>query len=317
MTESQENMDAVTSNPGVFELPTPESLELRQHADALRGAERTTWDESDESGQEFPMIVWLRGDEPWFTQFDMDADAVMAALGIKRSRLTQISGRDLRVGRVRMDRYIRPVYRSLDVEQYLKWTRATASHQKSSDAIKIAVDQLQEQSNRIQSTLDSISHAFTESIKHEMSSFIAETVSQGLAPMEEGLVSFRDTVLDMAAQMNSRIVESSEIMRTASESMQSTLQETARQQAAALELMTLQLNQTSEKTAVMEERLTAWDNLLTENLRAIASDLELLKKPARFEKAVSRKAFKTRSAAPSAAKPKIALRAAPGRRKPK
>ena len=63
----------------------------------------------------------------------------MHALGIKRSRLTQISGRDLRVGRVRVDRYIRPVYRSNDIEKYLAWTRATASHQKSSDAIKTAV----------------------------------------------------------------------------------------------------------------------------------------------------------------------------------
>jgi hypothetical protein len=83
--------------------PTPESI-------AVRGAARTTWDDQDESAtNDFPMIVWLRGDEPWFSQFDMDAEAVMSALGIKRSRLTQISGKELRVGRVRMDRYIRPV----------------------------------------------------------------------------------------------------------------------------------------------------------------------------------------------------------------
>src|SRR5438045_3561626 len=49
-----------------------------------------------------PMLVWLRGDESYCGDFCLDADQVMVRLGIKRSRLTQISGRELRVGRMRM-----------------------------------------------------------------------------------------------------------------------------------------------------------------------------------------------------------------------
>jgi hypothetical protein len=317
MTTSHEVIDEMIMQPGIFELPTPESMESAQQTQRVGGAAQTTWDESDESQQAIPMIVWLRGDEPWFNQFDMDAESVMAALGIKRSRLTQISGKDLRVGRVRMDRYIRPVYRSLDVEQYLKWTRATASHQKSSDAIKIAVDQLQEQSTCIQSTLESISSTFTDSIRNEMASFIDGTVAAGMAPMIAQLNSFQSSMTDLAQQLTIKVTESTEQFRVAAENMQLTLQETTRYQSAAFEVLTLQLNQTSEKAALMEERLSAWDNLLTDNLKAISADLASLKKPERFQKLNSRKLKVEKAEYIDSKHPKLALRAAPSRRKPK
>ena len=100
--------------------------------------------EADKTHQphEFPMIVWLRGDEPYFHEFSLDAEKVMEYLNIKRSRLTQISGKDLRVGRTRIDRYIRPVYRLSDIEDYLQWTRPTASHKKSSKVLEDAAEKL-------------------------------------------------------------------------------------------------------------------------------------------------------------------------------
>jgi chromosome segregation ATPase len=75
-------------------------------------------------------------------EFNWDADEVMEFLGIKRSRLTQISGKELRVARIRRDRYLRPVYREADVRDYQEWTRATATHQSSSRAIETAIDSL-------------------------------------------------------------------------------------------------------------------------------------------------------------------------------
>lgn len=93
---------------------------------------------------ELPMVVHLRGDEEYVSEFSVDADEAMAQLGIKRSRLTQISGKDLRVGRIRKDRYIRPVYRVSDLEQYLSWTRATATHKNSSETVKRSVDELEQ-----------------------------------------------------------------------------------------------------------------------------------------------------------------------------
>lgn len=88
------------------------------------------------------MIVWLKGDEPYFGDFSLSADEVMASLSIKRSRLNQISGKELRVGRARIDRYYRPVYRPTDVEAYLNWTRPTASHQRSTSVLNEAAKKL-------------------------------------------------------------------------------------------------------------------------------------------------------------------------------
>lgn len=105
---------------------------------------------SSQSDKALPMVVQLRGDEEFVADFLYDAQAAMEFLGIKRSRLTQISGRELRVGRVRQDRYIRPVYRKIDLDDYQSWTRKTASHQSSSQAIETAVEKLESQCQRLE-----------------------------------------------------------------------------------------------------------------------------------------------------------------------
>ncbi|MCB9229341.1 MAG: hypothetical protein H6618_06995 [Deltaproteobacteria bacterium] len=94
--------------------------------------------------EELPMSISLMGHEPYYSEFSMDAEMVMQQLGIKRSRLRQISGNELRVGRKRVEHHIRPFYRPDDVESYLSWTRRTASHQKSSEALRSAAKELSE-----------------------------------------------------------------------------------------------------------------------------------------------------------------------------
>lgn len=84
------------------------------------------------------MVVHLRGDEDFAHEFALTTDDAMSILQIKRSRLTQISGKELRVGKKRVDRYVRPVYRQCDIQNYLEWTRPTASHRSSSEALKEA-----------------------------------------------------------------------------------------------------------------------------------------------------------------------------------
>lgn len=98
---------------------------------------------------DLPMIVWLRGDEPWFEDFSVDADTAMAELGIRRSRLTQISGRELRVGKKRVDRYIRPCFRPEDLAAYKNFTRATASHLKSAAVLDDVLGKLEHESSQI------------------------------------------------------------------------------------------------------------------------------------------------------------------------
>ena len=99
---------------------------------------------SVEQVEELPMVVILRGDEPYAESFCRDADYVMEKLQIKRSRLTQISGKDLRVGRIRIDRYVRPMYRDEDIEKYQSWTRSPATHKNSSQMIDLAVERLEQ-----------------------------------------------------------------------------------------------------------------------------------------------------------------------------
>ena len=89
---------------------------------------------------DLPMVVYLNGEENYLKDFSLDADQAMDMLGIKRSRLTQISGRELRVGRIRRDRYIRPVYRVKDLEDYRSWTRSTASSQSSAQALEKVIE---------------------------------------------------------------------------------------------------------------------------------------------------------------------------------
>jgi hypothetical protein len=114
---------------------------------ALAAPEASSKDLSSEQGM--PMVVWIRGDEEYAGAFVLDADQVMEMLSIKRSRLTQISGRELRVGKKRIDRYIKPVYRQRDVKDYLEWTRPTASHKRSSRLIDDALDSLKSLETKI------------------------------------------------------------------------------------------------------------------------------------------------------------------------
>jgi hypothetical protein len=122
---------------------------------------------------DLPMIVILKGDEPYFKEFSWDSNKVMHLLGIKRSRLNQVSGQELRVGRTRIDRYIRPVYRPCDVEKYLEWTRPTATHQRSTKIIDSAREKLESQSRKLEEQISTLEKTLRLSIqsfikKHEL-----------------------------------------------------------------------------------------------------------------------------------------------------
>lgn len=322
-----------SGSPGIFSLVEEVDQEIISSCETVHvvevsrsGGTKASLDKDDETAvleghydpaaTDFPMIVWLRGDESWFAEFNMDADGVMKTLGIKRSRLTQISGRDLRVGRVRVDRYIRPIYRLVDVQQYLNWTRATASHQKSSDSIKMATDHLHEQSLLIQSTMETLTAGFTESLREDMSSFIANTVGQGLLPMQQKVDAFQSSITALTSDLTAFVANT---MNSTIEQLKQTsaaIQESSRIQAAALEILALQLNQTSEKAAAIDERLTLWDKTLTERLVAIDSAVRKLNEPAPFRKITSRKNLQ-RPIPARAPTQKLSARAAPSRRKPK
>ena len=133
-----------------------------------------------EAGQpeDLPMVCWLTGCEPWAESFSLSADDAMKALGIKRSRLTQLSGKELRVGRIRSDRYIRPVYRPQDIETYLSWSRPTATHKNSSKVLGEAVSGLERLSNELQSRIEGIASGLSEDLVAQISDALLADIQQ-------------------------------------------------------------------------------------------------------------------------------------------
>lgn len=118
--------------------------------------------------EDLPMVVWLRGDESHCADFALDADEVMEQLGIRRSRLTQISGKELRVGRIRRGRYISPVYRQADVDAYRNWTRATAAHQKSSALLDAAAETLLHQGELLADQVTKVREILVAAVEREI-----------------------------------------------------------------------------------------------------------------------------------------------------
>ena len=134
-----------------------------------------TTDELAKPG-ELPMIVWLQGDEPNFDSFALNAAQTMELIGIKRSRLTQISGKELRVGRKREGRYIKPYYRKEDIEAYKEWTRATASHSKSSNLLEDAAKKLADRSIELEHKLKDFWSENLSGLKKELGHTSAENL---------------------------------------------------------------------------------------------------------------------------------------------
>lgn len=118
----------------------------------------------EEPVSDLPLVVWLRGDEPFAGDFSLDADQVMAQLGIRRSRLTQISGKELRVGRMRKGRYVSPVYRPVDVDAYTAWTRPPATHQKAAEVIDEVVSRLDDRQEALQSGFELLVATLTDKL---------------------------------------------------------------------------------------------------------------------------------------------------------
>lgn len=136
--------------------------------------------------ENLPFALWLAGDEPYFGDFCLDADEVMKRLHIKRTRLTQISGRELRVGRMRMGRYIKPFYREIDVEDYLGLSKAPQTAMKQKEIISEAQKQLAEVREEFVTTWTEPMLALKKEMNKKFVAMEAE-LCNGLRSMEKGL----------------------------------------------------------------------------------------------------------------------------------
>lgn len=148
--------------------------------------------------EDLPMITWLKGDESYFEEFSWDAKKVMEVLGIKRSRLTQISGQELRVGKARVDRYLRPFYRPEDVQNYLKWTQPTASHKRSTGIVDEARRRLEETTEELKKSLQqgpSGFQKFFSKVNRQISQNIFLIQGSFLTKIKSMLDSFRERMI--------------------------------------------------------------------------------------------------------------------------
>lgn len=183
-------------------------------------ASQSSATDSLEPGEALPLVVWLRGDESICSDFSLSAEDAMHELGIKRTRLTQISGRELRVGRMRVDRYVRPVYRAEDVETYKNWVRASASHMKSGRAIDDAAARLEQESHSLATkvssqTVTELSEPLSnlKSIQHEQSRVILDKIcalSENLAALEQLSLANR---MEVPRRLSTMALELSELAK--------------------------------------------------------------------------------------------------------
>lgn len=190
------------------DLTAPQIFGATSFDDAAMNEQEPTDEAAAASqGDDLPMVVWLRGDEPVADEFVIDAEGAMQMLGIKRSRLTQISGRELRVGRIRIDRYTRPVYRMKDILEYKNWTRSTATHARASAAINDAAKNLETRAEalgeRFENAIQVCTNTISDVVENENSRMleaqldrmnqIEETLCRTAAMAGEGLqASFGD-----------------------------------------------------------------------------------------------------------------------------
>jgi len=311
MTNEHDTSPELNVAPGVFSLPAESPMVNQQTPnDTVHrpGASHSTWSQDDHNASptepspvdEFPMIVWLRGDEPWYSEFDMDAEATMNALGIKRSRLTQISGKDLRVGRVRVDRYIRPIFRSRDVEEYLNQTRATASHQKSSDALNSAAELLCKQIDRIEARLETLNQNLMTQIESALQKVITETFSSVLSRVAERLdalegdvvnrlsVLTQETLLKHVDSIQKDLATKCGDLSLRIDSSTKELTESHLLQDKSFRELTSKMEAIDEKFPSLGVEIRNSESSLRQDLKVIMSDLSNLRKPDKILKTKSK-----------------------------
>ena len=85
----------------------------------------------DKDYSEETKILYLSTADPRILEYDCSAAQAMEILGIKRSRLHQITGSKLACARIKIGRYLRPMYKKSDLTDYLHSLRSPLSKAKS------------------------------------------------------------------------------------------------------------------------------------------------------------------------------------------
>ena len=99
-------------------------------------------------------IIYLSNDDPRIQEYTHNATEAMNILGIKKSRLHQITGTKLPCARIKIGRYLKPMYRHSDITDYLESLRTPISSAKSHKLINQSLQSLRSYALQINSFLD-------------------------------------------------------------------------------------------------------------------------------------------------------------------
>lgn len=116
-------------------------------------------------------VLYLDLHDPRAAQFDIGADEAMEALGIKRSRLTQISGRTLPCARIKIGRYVRPMYRHQDIENYRSRLRIPQSRAHAAQIIERTTRHLEKCAAELTASLGHESGVLSQSMQQNFAQF--------------------------------------------------------------------------------------------------------------------------------------------------
>lgn len=132
--------------------------------------------------------LYLDPSSPEAQEFDCDAAEAMTYLGIKRSRLTQISGQSLVCARIKVDRYTRPMYRWSDVKAYHEQSKARVSYSKSTAVLETATQSLETKIAELETTLYQLQLSISE-FKHQINN---PTLSHKMAALTNHITHPKD-----------------------------------------------------------------------------------------------------------------------------
>ena len=233
---------------------------------------------------DMPMIVWLRGDEDYVEEFSIDADGAMKILGIRRSRLTQISGKELRVGRMRIGRYVRPVYRQADLDAYVEWTRPTATHAKSSNLIGEAASELLRQAEKVSSSYEQVvekhAHELTQFVDDSFKSsynIIQELLEQKTSVVNDNVQGLKTLMADLGQLIEDQLKKSDEQMAEMHGKVQEK-QDQVKSEVTALNKFCQELNlEVKQQQASLADFIKRQDEAVSGLAKIIKVNLELQK----------------------------------------
>lgn len=228
---------------------------------------------------DLPMIVFLDNDNN--SDFDISADEAMAELGIKRSRLSQISGRELRVGKKRIDRYLRPYYRRVDLLAYKDRTRPSTTKQQASEALLEAAQLIEV---RVKALLQSTNEQFQKNLDDNIQQLSSELLyllaQQDTSRQQQTTVTQYEKIIGAIESIYCLVRENS--ATPAIKELQQLIVQQFRVIEQTLGVQNKILTSLQEQQQTLEQQILSATDIIESNIKQTRITRQLLASPAKL-----------------------------------